>query len=117
MKSSTGSLTHEAKSAVSLLADVVNVGLPTEVALDGDSKVLGLINYAEGRPMDGILGVEDVLALVGNAYHLTLVRVKGHKPFLFPYLEILKVSLQGCDVILRMDWSVQKAIVSEETDL
>ena len=24
------------------------------------------------------LGVKDVLALVGNAYHLTLVRVEGH---------------------------------------
>ena len=53
--------------------------LPVEVALNGDSKVLCPSMVRRDVPwMDGVLGFKDVLALVGNTYHLTLVRVEGY---------------------------------------
>ena len=44
--------TQKTKGAICLLAYVVNVWLPTEFALDGDSKVLSLVNSVEYRAMD-----------------------------------------------------------------
>ena len=54
--------------------------LPVKVDLNGDSNVLRLINGVKGRFMDGALGVSDVLALIGEAYNLTFVRVNPQLP-------------------------------------
>ena len=51
---------EKAQRAVSLLGDVINVGFPAQITLDGDAKVLCIINGAKGCAMNGVVSFNDV---------------------------------------------------------
>ena len=65
---------------------------------------------------DARSGVEG-LPLVSDMHHVAFIYVELHLPFRFPTAKCVDIILQYCSVVFSFDFSVEDAVVCEETHL
>ena len=57
------------------------------------------------------------LPLVSDMHHVAFIYVELHLPFRFPTAKCVDIILQYCSVVFIFDFSVEDAVVCEETHL
>lgn len=80
--------TQKASCGVSFFADVVDMGLPAQVGVDGDPEIFCIINSGEFSVMKNVAR-GDVVSLIANSQDFTLTGIKSHPPFSFPCLKVI----------------------------
>ena len=84
--------------------------------MNSDAQIFSLIHNAKYFSMNGIWSSSsDVVSLVGDPKYLAFVSIERHEPLLFPFLDIMKVLMEGFCVSDSVNGSVEEGVVSVES--